>query len=396
MAHVPAVVAGWVIAEPMSKPNRRAIDRARVLSMRYLEEVFPGFQWRMPMVRRQKLGRMPNVEAVEMLDAGAAERDRTGWDFAFVITQADLNAHYRARTLATPSQALGVAVLSLARLDPGLTEPDLDEDSRVKALAQRLTALALHLFGHLNDLPHAVSEDCYMFPPAGPADLDNHRRYSGESQHLLQNALSAVADVRLEETRSAPADSLRFYLKAIWHNRIEIFHAIFETRFWRFPYHFSRLTTAAASTLLILLVTAEAWDLGMRQRPAVVAGFSIAALVGASLYVLKRQRIFDEGWRRGLTERRVISRVSLTTAMLLGMTTTYVMLFAATIAISQIFYPADLIREWAASLHTPLLWQHFLSLAGFIASLGIIIGALGASFEAQAYFRHVAFVDEET
>ncbi|MEZ5363068.1 MAG: hypothetical protein R2748_12190 [Bryobacterales bacterium] len=380
----------------MSKPNRKAIEKARLQTMRYLEEVFPGFLWRMPTIKRQKLGRLPMVEAVEMLDAGSAERDRAGWDFAFVITQADIHSHYRNRTLATPSQALGVAVLSLARLDPAMAEEDLTENARIQILAHRLTALALHVFGHLNDLPHASSGDCYMHPPEGPSELDSFQRYSEESQELLQEALSAVADVRLEETRTVPADSLRFYVKSIWHNRREIVHAIMETRFWRFPYHFSRLTTAASSTLLILLVTAEAWDLGMRQQPAVVTGFSFIALLGASLYVLKRQRIFDETWRRGLTERRVISRVSLTTAMLLGMMTTYALLFAATIAIAQVFYPTDLIREWAASLHGPLRWRHFLSLAGFIASLGIIIGALGASFEAQVYFRHVAFVDEET
>ncbi|MCB9386101.1 MAG: hypothetical protein H6509_15935, partial [Bryobacterales bacterium] len=75
----------------MSKPNRKAIDKARLLTMRYLEEVFPGFLWRMPTVKRQKLGRMPIVEAVELLDAGSAERDRAGWDFAFVITQSDIH-----------------------------------------------------------------------------------------------------------------------------------------------------------------------------------------------------------------------------------------------------------------------------------------------------------------
>ena len=380
----------------MSKPNRRAIDKARLIAQGYLEDEFPGFLWRFPVVKRQKLARMPAMEPVELLDAGSAERDRAGWDFAFVLTQADLHSHYGNRTLAAPSQALGAAVLSLSRLDPSLGDEELSEDARVDALAQRLAALALHVFGHLNDLPHASEPDCYMYPPDGPADLDQFLRYSEPSQELLQDALAAVADVRLEETRTAPADSLRFYFKASWHNRREIVHAIMETRFWRFPYHFSRLTTAAASTLVILLVTAEAWDLGMRQRPEIVTGFSLAALVGASLYVLNRQRIFDEPWRRGLTERRVISRVSLTTAMLLGMTTTYAMLFAATIAISQVFYPADLVREWASSLHDTLRWRHFLSLAGFIASLGIIIGALGASFEAQAYFRHVALVDEET
>jgi hypothetical protein len=35
-------------------------------------------------------------------------------------------------------------------------------------------------------------------------------------------------------------------------------------------------------------------------------------------------------------------------------------------------------------------------MAGFIASLGIAIGALGASFEEHQYFRHIAFIDEET
>ena len=380
----------------MSKQNRRAIDKARVQTQRYLEEVFPGFQWRFPVLQRPKLARMRTMEAVELLHAGSAERDRASWDFAFVLTQADLNSHYGNRTLATPSQALGVAAVSLARLDPSLGDEDLTEEARIDRLAQRLTALTLHVFGHLNDLPHASGSDCYMYPPDGPADLDQFRRYSETSQELLQRALSAVADVRLEETRTAPADSLRFYVKASWHNRREIVHAIMETRFWRFPYHFSRLTTAAASTLVILLVTAEAWDLGMRQRPEVVTVFSLTALIGASLYVLKRQRIFEENWRHGLTERRVIGRVSLTAAMLLGMTTTYAMLFAATIAISQVFYPTDLVREWASSLDGPLRWQHFLTLAGFIASLGIVIGALGASFEAQAYFRHVALVDEET
>jgi hypothetical protein len=31
-----------------------------------------------------------------------------------------------------------------------------------------------------------------------------------------------------------------------------------------------------------------------------------------------------------------------------------------------------------------------------MAALGLIIGALGASFEQQHYFRHITYVDEET
>lgn len=380
----------------MSKPNRRAVERARTLTRAYLQTTFPGFNWRLPIIKRMKLSRLPSMEAMTLLDAGSAELDRTTWDFAFVVTQADLVSHYRSRTLATPSQALGVAAISLARLDPSVGDGEMTADVREKRIAKRISALALHLFGHLNDLPHAESRDCNMHPPAEVSDLDSHQHYSEESQELLQAALERVADVRLEEERSAPRNPLRFYPRAIWHNRREIMRAIVETRFWRFPYQFSRLTTAAASTLLILLVTAEAWDLGTRQSPVVVTLFSAAALISASLYVLKRQRIFGENWRRGLSEHRVISRVSLTLAMLMGMMTTYGMLFGATLAVSAIFYPADLVHTWAPALHETLNWTHYFRLAGFVAALGIVIGALGASFEPQAYFRHVAFVDEET
>ena len=379
----------------MSKQNRRAVDRARASTRSYLQATFPGFNWRMPVIKRMKLSRLPSMEAMTLLDAGSAELERTTWDFAFVVAQADLVSHYRSRTLGAPSQALGVAAISLARLDPSAGAGEMPADAQEKKLAQRIGALALHLFGHLNDLPHAESRDCNMFPPAEVSDLDSYQRYSEESQELLQAALERVADVRLEEQGFAPRNPLRFYPRAIWHNRREIGRAIMETRFWRFPYQFNRLTTAAASTLLILLVTAEAWDLGTRQSPLVVTAFSVGALISASLYVLKRQRIFGENWRRGLTEHRVIARVSLTVAMLLGLTTTYAMLFAATLAVSQVFYPADLIHAWAPTLHETLNWSHYFRLAGFVATLGIVIGALGAAFEPQAYFRHVAFVDEE-
>lgn len=236
-----------------------------------------------------------------------------------------------------------------------------------------------------------------MYPPVEVAELDAQVRYSPESRAALGDALDLVADVRLEEERRSDTERpLRFYLRAMRHNRREITRAIFETRFWRFSYQFGRLTTAAASTVLILLMTAESWDLAMSQQPLSIVFFSATILIAASAYVLNRQRIFVEPWRGGLTEQRVISRVSLSVAMLLGMTTTYLLLFGAVAAVSLLFFPETLIRSWATSIAEPSTWGSRLRLAGFIAAFGIAIGALGATFEPKAYFRHVAFIDEET
>ena len=48
-----------------------------------------------------------------------------------------------------------------------------------------------------------------------------------------------------------------------------------------------------------------------------------------------------------------------------------------------------------ASLKKPIRLRHYLLLTTTVGSLGIVIGALEASFEQQHHFRHVVFVDEE-
>ena len=395
MQHVPAVAVGWVVAEPMPKIDRRAAEMARRKVLAILRQAFPNFLWTMPIVRRQKLARQRVMEPVTLLDAGGDERERGGWDFAIVITEADLKSYYRESTLGAPSQSLGVAVASTARLDPALTNPDVSSDSRVETLANRLAVLTLHLFGHLNDLEHAPAPTAYMHDVASVADLDSSRSFADASRDQLQRALEAVADVRLEES-DRRTSAVKFFLKSLWHNRTEIVRAIGEIEPWKFPYYFNRLTTAAASTLVILLITAEAWDLGMSRPPEVVIGLSLVALVSASYYVIRRQHLFG-GLRRGrLTERQVIARTSLTIAVAMGMTTTYLLLYASTLTVALTIFSPDLIQTWAASLHERLRPAHYFTLAGFVAALGIVVGALGASFEAKGYFRHVAYVDEET
>ena len=55
-----------------------------------------------------------------------------------------------------------------------------------------------------------------------------------------------------------------------------------------------------------------------------------------------------------------------------------------------------IVDAWTGLAPTGATFSHFLALCGFIATVAILIGALGASFEAEGYFRHVALVDEET
>ena len=67
-----------------------------------------------------------------------------------------------------------------------------------------------------------------------------------------------------------------------------------------------------------------------------------------------------------------------------------------TLVVSALFFDGEILAGWAASLGEPVGVRQVLTFAGFVAALGLSVGALGASFEEQTYFRHVAYVDEET
>jgi hypothetical protein len=333
------------------------------------------------------------AEPVDLLDAGAAERDLGGWDFALVLTAADLRARFRPFALGTPSQALGVAVLSLARLDPTLRNAQPDPDR----LADRIATLALHMLGHLNGLGHREAPEDLMHDIQASGDLDGMRTFSPEEVAELDDEIADVADPRMEERADAHRLSgVVFATRALWHERADVFDAVRQIRPWRFPLQFAKLTTAAVSTLVVLVMTAEAWDLGARQPAAVVIGLSVVILAIASVYLVQRQRllVYRRGRRR--SEQRVVSEASVLIAVAVGMATTYALLFIGTLALAALLFDRAILEGWAATLGESIALGHVFVFAGFVAAIGLAVGALGASFEEQTYFRHVALVDEET
>lgn len=397
---------GWLLVTDVSGSQRRALDAAREQVRKRLEADFPGFAWRTPLV--EHAGAAPGIldEPVARLVEGAQARDSRAWDFALVVTANDLRSHYKSYAFAVPSQALAVAVLSLARLAPtdpadpvatgrasvGATADDVD------AQARRIAALALHLLGDLTGLWHRDAPDAVMHGPSSVEDLDRPRVFSADEAAQLSRALAEVADLRLEETpdhaqRAAPL----FYLRACWERHGEIRSAVLQARPWELPLRLTRLTTAALSALFLLLVTAEVWDLGTSQSGPFVATLSLLTLTGTTAFVLARQRLILRRPRRGPTEQTVVTNVSAALVVALGFATTYALLFVITVAAGAALFGPELVARWAPAVEARQGWPRDLAvLAGLVSSLGLLIGSLGASFEGNQYFQHVIYADEET
>lgn len=392
----PPIEIGWVLVGQLEAPDREAVDLARERVRDTLSRTFPGFRWLMPVVEREVPVVRSREAPVELLDQGAVERQAKGWDFALVITGTELQSFFKPFALATPARSLAVAAASTIRIDPRASGRGGAGGERVEVMARRLHALVLHLLGHLNGLEHSPDGESAMFDLQAVEDLDRMASYSQRDAARLREELDEVADLRLEERSEAQQTRWSFYLRAAWHNLDDIAGSIRQARPWEFPLRLSRLTTAAFSAMLVLVITAEAWDLGMTQGRGFVVGLSVVTLVATSAYIVRRQQVLLRRQVARLTELTVVSDVAIVIAVVLGMVTTYLVLFGITLLLAYSLFSPRLVAEWAASVEGEIGTAHYLVFAAFVASLGIVIGALGASFEEQSYFRHVAYVDEET
>ncbi len=376
---------GWLVPADLDRDAHEAVRSARDQVLTFLAERFSGFGWSMPIVS-YAVGRSSDPEdPISLLQNGAREREVRGWDFAFVVTQRDLNSYYKSYAMAVPSRALGAAALSIARL----------ADTSRALLAERVATLALHRFGDLAGLWHRDSDDALMQAPASVEDLDRARDFSPGEREDLAVALAEVADLRLEETEDPPSPVL-FYLRAAWERSGEIGSAIAQAHPWEFPLRFSRLSAAALSALFVLLITGEVWDLATSQRPLTIASLTLTTLGLTTGFILVRQRLILRRSRTRLSEQAVVMNVSAILVVLLGMLTTYACLFGLTLLLGWGLFEPEIVMRWAPAVTAPASARPMLLLAGLISSFGLLIGSLGASFEGGNYFRHVIYADEET
>lgn len=384
---------GWFVVDELDVHKRELVALARERVLASVTEIFPQFDWRLSIVTRILPSRHDPAEASLLLQEGLVEQDGRAWDFTIVLTHAELQTYYKTYACAMPSRALSVAVVSLAALLP---RHAVDAEPSSAAGADRLCHLFLHLLGDLNGIEHSPDADDYMHDADEVRGFDRMQHFAPDTVEALGAELDSVADTRLEERPQASATaSWAFYLQAMWHLRGDILSAVWQAQPWQFPFRLNRLTTGAASTLLVLMMTAEAWDLGMGQSVARMIVFSLVVLVGTSIYILQRQKLLLRRIAHRASEQIVLTNAAVTLVVVFGMASTYILLLIASLLVAAFLFSDTLISTWAVSLGEPVRFVHYVAFGQLTASLGILIGSLGASFEGQHYFRHIAYVDEE-
>ena len=386
-----------VVAGEIDPVDSRGLQIGAEQFRKWLEEHFAEFQFRLPTIRRPELISAGRAEPSVLLQRASEQRDARHWDFCFLVTDAELIGTYSPFCSAAVSRPLDAAVFTLSLLDPQAADQELDEQARGEQVGRRLGKLMLVGMAHLLGLPRDERPDSLSPESSSSDQASDVGVFSAQQLARQRAALSEIADERLEEGRGRRMSLPAFAAWAAWINRREVVQAVVAARPWQFPRRLSRLTIAAVSTVTILLMTAEAWDLGLSQDQLRRFGLGIFSLLATTSYVIRQQQLLIRRGRQH-TEQTIVTTTSAIGIVLSGMAVTWVTLWALAALASLVLFDNSLIVAWAASVDlsaTDSLILERLRMSAFVASAGLLIGSLGASFESQNYFRHIIFVDEE-
>jgi hypothetical protein len=343
-----------------------------------LLEQFSQFCWQVDFLNRNRYAPRGAIDPLPLLTFGLQEKLGHHWDYALVVVPNALKPRRRVHTIGIPSSVLETAVLSSA---------DLDEQS--PQFCDHLVALSLHLLGHLWGLEH-----CDAGPMQPPEDLRRLRlsSFPDFQQQIAADRLDEVADKRLEE-QTKHWNRAAFYWRAFWADPKSILIDIVGYSPWKLPLKAGRLTAAAAVSLMLLLLAAEAWEVGVHLSFPLLVVSAIFALIVAAAFIFAGQNLGQisrtVGWREQLTRTRIV----IFGTVLLGMIALWLLLFGASFFIGWLL-PHEVLAGWIRepSLSSLQLGRH----AAFMAVLGVLAGALGGNLEDEDEIKAELLFDEET
>lgn len=328
---------------------------------------------------------------LDFLQIGIAEKLERRLPFLLIVTEVDLSSASLAYTLALPSQLTNVGVVSTKRLDPGFWGNDPD----VERATDRLAAILLHTFGHLLNLDHAPDPANVMYPLEGVEDLDRMAEVTEGQRERLREALPREAHEATASGRGL-GERVAFTLRTLVVDAGSIARAVGRANPLRLAARMPTMIAAGLSVIIVLLFSAETWDVAGSVSTAQVALFSAVSL-SAAAFVLYRAFAFDAllGRDRRLAESTVVTSAATLASIGLTLGVLFVA-FAVLMYVGVItVFPRRLMATWPTVDPAVRTLDH-VKLSLFLAAMGVLAGSLGGRSDSRDLVRGVLFLSEES
>lgn len=321
----------------------------------------------------------------DFLDEASLQMVEGPFDFVVVVTDAGLVSSRSSIVAGLASPASRVAVLSTRKLllSPRGHPTRTLGDETVQSNA---ATLLLHLIGHLMGLHHRTDADGVMAPFA--FDEDNPpARFSTRARTKLQRAARHFPEPVQE---GGMVRRFVFHISSAVQHPLRIAKVLWQNRAPFLALSLPRLATAAVTPTLLLVFTAETWDVGVNMTNGAACIFGVLSVLAATCYLTTVQNLyFPRKEKRRITRHMALLNVVIFLTILLAVVGLFVMVGLLMLFIESYIFPSDLITAWPTLDDPVVTFEDQLRLAAFISIVGVLTGALAGGLESRAVIRHL-------
>lgn len=159
---------------------------------------------------------------------------------------------------------------------------------------------------------------------------------------------------------------------------------------WKAVFNFKKIVSVAFATGTYVAIFSMPWELSVTYSPLRFILLMFIAIVGMAFWLSYAHQLFE----RNTAKSQRIYRYVYNTTTLLTLTVitllNYVALYILLSITVTLFVPAELFDSWT-SANGHYMFSNYLKLIWFVASLGLLAGAMGSTVENEEKIRRLTY-----
>ncbi|WP_440005839.1 hypothetical protein [Halomicrococcus sp. SG-WS-1] len=324
----------------------------------------------------------------EFLDRATHQMVEGPYDLILVVTDVPLVSSKERFVPGLASPLARVAIVSTNNLrsaprnDP---RRSLEDD----AVRWNTATLVVHLVGHMLGARHRDADGGVM----EPFQFDPDRRAVPSIDADVERYLHRIAaELSAAEARPrGPVERLTFHAASAVRNPGRILQALGNSRAPLLPLSLPKLSTAALAPTLVIVFSAESWDVGFHMTNVTAALFAAVSIFTATLYLLFVQNLsFPRKRHRIVTEHTALVNVTVFFVLLLAMVGLFGLVWAIILVIELVVFPPNLMSNWPSLEEPTVGFIDLVRTGAFISTIGVLSGALAGGIESRIIVSHLA------
>lgn len=320
----------------------------------------------------------------DFLDAASQRMAEGPYDLVTVITDVGLVSRKSTLVAGLSSSVTRTLVISLRKLTTtSKGQPSLSyTDEKVRFSG---ASLFLHLIAQVF---HIKTRDF-------TADQKKLPAFTPEQRKLMHKQADVLPDRELKE--GSALESLIFHILMAFRHPKETLSPLLKNKSLLLPLSLPSLATAAVAPALILVFTAEIWDVGLGMSDQTAILFALISILLASFYLVSVQSLFLPRKEKSiLTEHLAVANSTIYLSVFLACIGLFLLVGLLMIILEFYVFPPDLMQTWPTLETGEVGSEEKIRLAVFISTIGVTTGALAGGLDKRTVIQNLALFRRKT